>query len=219
MSDNLAACFPVSVKGVIKIGNDFVLLKNERDEWELPGGKLEMGEGLENCLLREIKEELALSTTVMRPLNNWVYFVNGVHVVIVTYLLRCSDPNARPQVSAEHKELGLFPLEQISLLLMPDGYKTSISLASESPVVSMEEKKQRILSYITSERIRRGISTVDRLVKSELSGFMQGTDGDIQSLVERQLMTTEEGYGSWRELNDPAIVDAVYRHLFLRDGQ
>lgn len=34
----------VSVKGVLFIGDEVVLLKNERDEWELPGGRLETGE-------------------------------------------------------------------------------------------------------------------------------------------------------------------------------
>ena len=33
------------------------LLRNERGEWELPGGKLERGESPEHCLVREIQEE------------------------------------------------------------------------------------------------------------------------------------------------------------------
>jgi ADP-ribose pyrophosphatase YjhB (NUDIX family) len=36
--------FPVSVKGVVVQGGKVLLLRNERDEWELPGGKLEVGE-------------------------------------------------------------------------------------------------------------------------------------------------------------------------------
>ena len=43
-SDNLAHRFPVSVKGIVRIEGRFVLLLNDRDEWELPGGKLELGE-------------------------------------------------------------------------------------------------------------------------------------------------------------------------------
>jgi hypothetical protein len=33
--------FPISIKGVILKESKVILLKNERDEWELPGGKLE----------------------------------------------------------------------------------------------------------------------------------------------------------------------------------
>lgn len=35
---------PVSIKGVVLHEGAVLLLKNERDEWELPGGKLERGE-------------------------------------------------------------------------------------------------------------------------------------------------------------------------------
>jgi hypothetical protein len=49
-------CFPVSVKGVVLTASGVVLLRNERDEWELPGGKLEPGESPAACLVREIEE-------------------------------------------------------------------------------------------------------------------------------------------------------------------
>jgi hypothetical protein len=35
--------FPVSIKGVVIHANKVLLLKNTRDEWELPGGQLEIG--------------------------------------------------------------------------------------------------------------------------------------------------------------------------------
>ena len=44
--------WPVSVKGVCLVGGEVVLLKNERDEWELPGGRLEAGEEPAGCLAR-----------------------------------------------------------------------------------------------------------------------------------------------------------------------
>ena len=54
--DNTAYRFPVSVKGIVYFNGKVVLLKNERDEWELPGGKLELGETPEACVIREIEE-------------------------------------------------------------------------------------------------------------------------------------------------------------------
>jgi ADP-ribose pyrophosphatase YjhB (NUDIX family) len=50
--------FPTSIKGVILDGPKVVLLRNERDERELPGGKLELGEAPEDWVSRE--EELGL---------------------------------------------------------------------------------------------------------------------------------------------------------------
>ena len=44
------SCFPVCVKGVVSVGGKVPLLKNEREEWELPGGKLETEESPEVCV-------------------------------------------------------------------------------------------------------------------------------------------------------------------------
>jgi 8-oxo-dGTP pyrophosphatase MutT (NUDIX family) len=124
-SDAAAHRFPVSVKGVVFRGLDVVLLKNERNEWELPGGKLEAGETPEACVMREIQEELGLEVEVGTLLDAWMYRVVGTEVLILTY-------GCRPTVAAdltlshEHQALGLFPVEAIPGLPMPDGYKRSI---------------------------------------------------------------------------------------------
>jgi 8-oxo-dGTP pyrophosphatase MutT (NUDIX family) len=124
--DNDASRFPVSVKGVIIRGGKVILLRNERDEWELPGGKLELSESPEGCLAREIAEELRLEIVPESVLNPWIYtIVPGVNVLILTY--GCLESSRHEAVvSDEHKELRWFPLAEIDALRMPDGYKASI---------------------------------------------------------------------------------------------
>jgi 8-oxo-dGTP pyrophosphatase MutT (NUDIX family) len=117
--------FPVSVKGVIFLGPRAVLLRNEREEWELPGGRLESGEDPVSCLVREVREELAIAVSVHDILDCWRYEVGGGEVVIVTYGCRPCD-EAKPAISAEHRALGLFGVEEISALTMPEGYRRSI---------------------------------------------------------------------------------------------
>jgi 8-oxo-dGTP pyrophosphatase MutT (NUDIX family) len=125
-SDNQAYRFPVSVKGVIYHNGQVVLLKNERDEWELPGGKLELGETPEVCVIREIEEELGLGATIGPLLDSWVYHIfEGRDVLILTY--GCSPtPFSEVTHSPEHKAVGLFRPEEVSALRMPEGYKQSI---------------------------------------------------------------------------------------------
>ena len=124
--DNDACRFPVSVKGVIIRGAKVILLRNERDEWELPGGKLEPSESLEGCLAREIAEELRLEIVPESVLAPWIYtIVPGVNVLILTY--GCLESSRDEAVlSDEHKELRWFPLAEVDGLSMPDGYKASI---------------------------------------------------------------------------------------------
>jgi 8-oxo-dGTP pyrophosphatase MutT (NUDIX family) len=125
-SDNQAYRFPVSVKGVIYHNGKVVLLKNERDEWELPGGKLELGETPETCVIREIEEELGLGATIGPLLDAWVYHIfEGRDVLILTY--GCSPtPFSEVTHSPEHKAVGLFRPEEVPALRMPDEYKQSI---------------------------------------------------------------------------------------------
>jgi hypothetical protein len=77
-------------------------------------------------------------------------------------------------------------------------------------------KRKAIEEYVISARRERDIRNVDRTIKPEVSGIMQGPDGDIESLVERELLTTEIGAGAWLELEDPTILDAVFRIVTLR---
>jgi len=125
-NDNNAYRFPVSVKGVVIRDGKVVLLRNERDEWELPGGKLELSESPAFCLAREISEELGLTIEPQGILDSWVYsIVPGVDVLVLTYgCLESSQGEAA--LSDEHKELRWFPLAEVDSLRMPDGYKTSI---------------------------------------------------------------------------------------------
>jgi 8-oxo-dGTP pyrophosphatase MutT (NUDIX family) len=119
--------FPVSVKGVAVQGGKVLLLRNERDEWELPGGKLDVGEAPGDCVVREIGEESGWQVTVGPLLDCWQYEVRaGVYVVIVTYGCHVLSTGP-PVVSHEHEQAGLFALEAVPGLAMPAGYKHSIA--------------------------------------------------------------------------------------------
>jgi 8-oxo-dGTP pyrophosphatase MutT (NUDIX family) len=125
VTDRRARGYPVSVKGVIFVGERVVLLRNERDEWELPGGKLETGEDPAACVAREILEELGIRVDVAAILDSWLYNIQGrIEVLIVTYGCRTGDHKLT--LSHEHKALGLFQLGELDALNMPEGYRSSI---------------------------------------------------------------------------------------------
>jgi mutator protein MutT len=123
---NRAYRFPVSVKGVVAQNGKIVLLKNEREEWELPGGKLELGETPEACVVREIAEELGLAVTIGPLLDTWVYHITEDAIVLIVTYGCYPETFSTITHSPEHKAVGLFGADEIVALPMPEGYKKSI---------------------------------------------------------------------------------------------
>ena len=130
--------FKVSIKGVLVAPDGrVVLLQNERDEWELPGGQIELGESPAQCLAREIQEELCLQVEVGQPLDVYLFeVIPGRHVLIVTYECALIGP-FYPTASHEHKGIGLFSHDCLPANL-PAGYRASIASAMRGPKHSLQ---------------------------------------------------------------------------------
>lgn len=127
-TENAAPHYPVSIKGVVLIDGKIPLLRNERDEFELPGGKLEPNEQPQICLVREINEELSIDVYADKIIDSWLYTIRPkVKVLIVTYGCILKNNNRHPKISSEHKELIMASPQEVMLLNMPDGYKKSIT--------------------------------------------------------------------------------------------
>ena len=132
-STTRALMYPISVKGVLlSPKRELVLLLNEREEWELPGGRIEIGESSTECLAREIREELNIEVDVGAPIDTYLFEVApGKRVFIATY--RCALVGSfNPSISHEHKRLGLFSLAALPANL-PAGYRTSVQAVYGEP--------------------------------------------------------------------------------------
>jgi 8-oxo-dGTP pyrophosphatase MutT (NUDIX family) len=77
-------------------------------------------------VVREIRQELGLDVTVAGIIDWWLYEVRrGKELVSVTYGCRL-DGHDEIEISAEHKEVGLFSPEALAELPMPEGYRRSV---------------------------------------------------------------------------------------------
>ena len=115
-----------SIKGVLLLEGRVVLVKNPRDEWELPGGRADAGETHAQTLAREFAEELAVEIAVGDPIDSYLFeVIPGRHVQIVTYGCTLAG-TFDPRLSDEHTEHCLWPVDRLSEINLPEGYRRSV---------------------------------------------------------------------------------------------
>ena len=90
------------------IVKDNMILATRRSEamshplkWEFPGGKIEPGETPEECLRREIKEELGIPLRITKPLPSQQHHYEGFFINLIPFL--CEYVTGQV-ILAEHKE-------------------------------------------------------------------------------------------------------------------
>lgn len=118
------------MKAVVVRDGCVLLGRNDRGEWELPGGRMELGETTRQTLVRELQEETGLEVTVGPLLLAEPFEVApGKTVFIVAYAADAADqPLLR---SEEHRELAYVPLSSLPSTDLPDLYWQAITAARE----------------------------------------------------------------------------------------
>ena len=115
----------VSTKALLHCNGRVLLLKNEREEWDLPGGKLQGDETLEQCLARELIEELGVSIEASRVLDAFKHHYHD-NIMVIVYEGSC-DAEFEPVLSDEHAEAGWFSVKEISTMNVPGVYQEVIA--------------------------------------------------------------------------------------------
>ncbi len=124
-TDDFSDKFPVSIKSIIIDDNKVLCLKNERNEWDLPGGKINFKEDIEDCLKREVKEETNLDIKNLKILKPFSLKFNDVPVFILVYSAEISCDSSI-FVSYEHSEYNFFSKSEIQNLNMQQSFKNLI---------------------------------------------------------------------------------------------
>lgn len=87
-----------------------------KDKWEFPGGKLEVGESSEECIVREIKEELDADIKVIRFLNTIEYTYPTFHLIMHNYICELKNSHLSLLEHEAAKFIGKTDLDNIDFL-------------------------------------------------------------------------------------------------------
>ena len=91
---------------IIQNDNNFLIGRRGKDEkssgmWEFPGGKLEEGESLKECIKRELKEELNIDAEIGELFSSYTY--NYPHVSYELFFFKVNSFFGEPVKSVHDK--------------------------------------------------------------------------------------------------------------------
>ena len=131
--DHIPYLVPVSCKGILFEDGKVWLRQNERQEWELPGGKLDLGEQPEVTVGRQIREELGVNVEVGRLIRNYLHTIRsqadergGVLVAIFHCKIIERIGDVEHVGESGPAEFRQFTIQQLDDLPMPVFYKQAI---------------------------------------------------------------------------------------------
>ena len=131
--DSISDKFPISVKSLIFDDKRFLLIKNERDEWDLPGGKIEKNADVIESLVREVKEEINVTIDNYNILYTRKYAFRGQEILLIVYYSEIINDDPI-RLSYENTDYDFFSFSEVNgLKLTPwakdslDEYKKNLS--------------------------------------------------------------------------------------------
>lgn len=123
---------PVSVKVALRSGTRWVLLKNDRNEWELPGGRVDAeDDSLQATARRECAEELGVEVEVGALLDAYLFEVVPTKRVTIVCFAAAVVGDTDLILSDEHHAVGSFTRAEVTQLDLPAGYRRMIDLAAQ----------------------------------------------------------------------------------------
>ena len=124
----------VSLKGVLLHEGRVLLLANERNEWDLPGGRADEGEDHRTALRREVWEETGIEVTVGAALEEHLFEVLPQRFVRIFSFVIEPTGSIDVTLSNEHQGICWVPLDEldgdiVDGRVLPAGYLGAIRLA------------------------------------------------------------------------------------------
>lgn len=111
----------IEVSSAIIIKNNQIFVTQRgygdfKDKWEFPGGKLETGETGEDCIVREIKEELDADIEVVKFLNTIEYTYPTFHLIMHNYICKLKNSHLSLLEHEAAKFINITDLNKIDFL-------------------------------------------------------------------------------------------------------
>ena len=119
----------ISIKGLLCKEDKVLFLKTTTDKWELPGGRINFGESVEQAFYREISEEIGFENIKIGNLINTWSFIDtrediNHHFIIFDFEV-FTDEN-KIKLSDEHIKYKWVGIDDFEKMNMRNGHKDTL---------------------------------------------------------------------------------------------
>jgi 8-oxo-dGTP diphosphatase len=163
-------------------------------KWEFPGGKLHQGETDEECIIREIKEELSMEIVIVCKLPVAGHDYGFKHIRLIPFI--CDTLDELPFLT-EHIAYKWLQAEELPSV---DFSEADITVAAE---------------YL--EKINSGIKGHDNSDPSRDPD--SSDDEELQSMVNRMVTRQEAEWLATSAIDNPAVFDKLLEYSFSDDDK
>ena len=101
------------VKAVVRKDDRFLVLVKPDGTFDLPGGRVEVGETNECALYREINEETGLKIKIRGPVGKWSFFKTP-NLLIKGITFACTYLEGKVKICAEHNHYFWVGIDKIN---------------------------------------------------------------------------------------------------------
>jgi 8-oxo-dGTP diphosphatase len=196
-------------EGSVMIDVICAIIRNEDDEvlvvqrgestdhplkWEFPGGKLHPDETEEECIIREVKEELSMEVVIVRKLPVAEHDYGFKQIRLIPFI--CDTLDELPFLT-EHRDYKWLPAEELSSV---DFSEADITVAA----TYLEKFNSGSKSPVPGEN-RKAPDSAD--------------DEELQAMVNRMMSMQEAEWIATSAIENPAIFDKLLDYSFSDDDK
>lgn len=162
-------------------------------KWEFPGGKIHCDESAEECIIREIREELSMDIVILARMESVEYDYGIKKINLIPFV--CDTLDELPVLS-EHiasKWISASSLPDIDFseadIIVADGYLKTVSATTEVQIKQAQDNDE----------------------KPSL------TDDDLRSMIEKMMSTKEVDWFATSAIDNPLIFRKLFDFSFSND--
>lgn len=195
----MANAWPVNLQGILLRGHQVLLVKNDRQQWELPGGRADEEESLEKALARQCHKQTGLTVQVgtITAVDLFRPSMDKPQVLLLFYPLSEADATQVITLSDPYVAYLWASLDDLSNLGVPDIYGQAVSRVMPSHTLSMRvlgHVRKRLSSDEDEQRMQRMTTAPLLWPQIGLKG-VRGTDDDNR----RELLLARSNLGEMHQ--------------------